>query len=35
MVSLWKRMKECKRLLESNHPLSLTLSHAVERGLKN
>jgi hypothetical protein len=23
-----ERVKECKRRLESNHPLSLTLSHA-------
>jgi len=27
-----ERVKECKRRLECNHPLSLTLSHAGERG---
>jgi len=28
-----ERVKECKRQLECNHPLSLTLSHAGERGI--
>jgi len=27
-----ERVKECKRRLECNRPLSLTLSHAGERG---
>jgi len=27
-----ERVKECNRRLECNHPLSLTLSHAGERG---
>jgi len=27
-----ERVKECKRRLECNNPLSLTLSHAGERG---
>jgi len=27
-----ERVRECKRRLECNHPLSLTLSHAGERG---
>jgi len=27
-----ERVKECKSKLECNHPLSLTLSHAGERG---
>jgi len=27
-----ERVKECKKRLECNHPLSLTLSHAGERG---
>jgi hypothetical protein len=30
-----ERVKECKRRLESNHPLSLTLSHGGERGFFN
>jgi len=30
-----ERVKECKSKLECNLPLSLTLSHAGERGLKN
>jgi len=29
-----ERVKECKRRLECNHPLSLTLSRAGERGKK-
>jgi hypothetical protein len=27
-----ERVKKCKRRLEGNHPISLTLSHGVERG---
>jgi len=30
-----ERAKVCKWQLDCNLPLSLTLSHAVERGLKN
>jgi hypothetical protein len=30
-----ERVKECKRRLEFNHPLSITLSHGVERGCFN
>jgi len=30
-----ERVKECKSKLECNHPLSLTLSHAGERGKTN